>query len=147
MRGVLFDLPHAIGGAQEHLETAGIIERCETITGDFFESIPVRADGYLLKSVIHDWNDEQSLRILKNCGETMLGGDKLLLVEQIMPLQMESSLLHQDLARRDLSMLIGPGGRERTANEFQNLLRSGGFRLERIVPAALNFSIIEAVLV
>ena len=144
-RGVLLDRSHAMDDARGHLEAARVIDRCEMIAGDFFASVPAGGDAYLLKSVIHDWGDEQCAVILRNCRTAMGGRGKLLIVEQIMPEKMESSSRHQDAVRKDLSMLIGPGGRERTKSEFSKLLECTGFRLEKLVPAALHFSVIEAV--
>jgi SAM-dependent methyltransferase len=145
LRGVLFDRPHAIEGARSFFEATGVSDRCETVTGSFFEAVPRGADAYLLKSVIHDWNDERSIVLLQNCRKAIAEDGKLLLVEQIMPDRMVPSLAHQDVARRDLTMLIGTGGRERTAGEFRNLLEAGGFGLRRIIPATLNFFLLEAV--
>jgi orsellinic acid C2-O-methyltransferase len=145
LRGKLFDLAHATRAAGAYLVAAGVAERCEIVTGDFFESVPSGGDAYVLKHVIHDWDDEHSARVLRNCRLAMGDGAKLLLVEQLMPPRMEASAAHQDMARRDLSMLLGPGGRERTESEFRALLHAAGLRLQRIIPAALNFSIIEAV--
>lgn len=144
-RGVLFDRPFAMDGARAHLDGMGVGARCEVLTGDFFDSVPSGAEAYLLKSVIHDWDDDRSTLILRNCREAMALGGKLLLVEQIRPDRIEPSPVHQDVTRRDLSMLLGPGGRERTAREFRDLLEAGGFRLDKIVPAAVNFCVIEAV--
>jgi SAM-dependent methyltransferase len=145
LSGVLFDRPHAMAGARRLFEAHGISSRCETVAGNFFEFVPTGADCYLLKSVIHDWNDERSLVILQTCRKAVAMDGKLLLVEQIMPDRMEPSLSHQDVARRDLTMLIGPGGRERTEQEFGNLLDAGGFKLKRSIPATLNFFLLEAV--
>lgn len=145
MRGVLFDLAHAIETARQHLEQAGVAERCELATGSFFESVPGGSDAYLLKSVIHDWNDERSIAILKTCREAMAPGAKLLLVERIMPERIEASPPHQSVAQSDLNMLVGPGGRERTEAEFRALLSSAGFRLVRILPTGPNSGIIEGV--
>jgi SAM-dependent methyltransferase len=147
MRGVLLELPHATEAAREYLGRAGLIERCEIVTGDCFESVPSGGDVYLLKNVIHNWDDDRSVLLLRNCRDAMTGGGKLLLVEHILPDRMEPSGAHQDIARKDLTMLIGPGGRERTAREFCSLLEAGGFRSGKIVPSTLNFCVIEAVAV
>jgi hypothetical protein len=145
MCGVLFDLPHAIETARQHLEQAGVAERCELVAGSFFESVPGGADAYLLKSVIHDWNDERSTAILKTCREAMAQEAKLLLVERIVPERMEVSPLHQSLVQADLNMLVGPGGRERNESEFRSLLSSAGFRLTRIIPTGANSGVLEGV--
>ncbi len=145
LRGVLFDRPHAIARAQAHLESAGVADRCEIAVGSFFDAVPAGADAYLLKSVIHDWDDAQSAAILSNCRRAMRRDGLLVLVEVVMPQRVEASAAHRDLARRDLSMLIGPGGKERTALEFENLLASAGFRMRSVVPAALRHCVISAV--
>jgi len=144
-RGVLFDRPDAVEGARQHLVKAGVADRCELIAGDFFESVPGGADAYLLKSVIHDWNDERGATILRCCRDAMPRDAKLLVVEYVMPERMEPSVLNRDAARSDLNMLVMLGGRERTASEYRSLLGSIGLRVTRTVPAALNFSVIEAV--
>jgi orsellinic acid C2-O-methyltransferase len=145
MRGVLFDLSHAIEKARPHLEQAGVAERCELVVGSFFESVPHGADAYLLKSIIHDWDDERSLAILGTCRQAMGQEAKLVLVERIMPERMEVSPAHQMLAESDLNMLVGPGGRERTEAEYRALLSTAGFHLARILPVAANYGVIEGV--
>jgi ubiquinone/menaquinone biosynthesis C-methylase UbiE len=142
--GVLYDLPHAIEGARAHLTNAGLQKHCEFITGNFFDSVPTGGDAYLLKTVIHDWNDERSAVILRNCRRAIQQHGKLLLVERIMPERLEASSLHRSIARADLTMLVGPGGRERTKAEFLALLHASGFRLTRVVATALEYSILEA---
>lgn len=143
--GVLYDLPHAVEGARAHLASAGLAQRCECVAGSFFDSVPGGADAYLLKSVIHDWNDERSAVILRNCRRAMPQYGKLLLVEQIMPARFEASSFHHAIARADLTMLVGPGGRERKEAEFGALLHSAGFRLARVVATALEYSILEGI--
>jgi orsellinic acid C2-O-methyltransferase len=145
LRGLLFDLPHAIETASPHLKQAGVADRCELVAGSFFEAVPPGADAYLLKSIIHDWNDERSIAILKTCRAAMAREAKLLLVERIMPERMEEALLHQSLAQSDLNMLVGPGGQERTEGEFRDLLSASGFRLTRILPVGPNSGVIEGV--
>lgn len=144
-RGVLFDRPAALKGAKQHLSGAGVEDRCEIIAGDFFDSVPAGADGYLLKSVIHDWGDERAAAILRCCRNAMTGEAKLLLVEYVMPERMQASALNRDAARSDLNMMVMLGGRERTAAEYRSLLGSAGFHVSTIVAAGLNFSVIEAI--
>ena len=83
LKGVLLDLPHAVEAAPGHLRNAGVLDRCDIVGGSFFEHVPAGGDGYVLKSVIHDWNDERSAEILRNCRQAMSDGAKLLLVERI----------------------------------------------------------------
>ena len=143
--GVLFDRPHAIENARPRMQDASVADRCEFVVGDFFESIPDGADAYVLKSVIHDWNDERSQAILRNCLTAMHAHAKLLLVERIVPLHLEASATHKAIARADLNMLVGLGGRERTEEEYRNLLGMSGFQVRAVLPAGPTFSIVEAV--
>ena len=122
VRGVLFDLPQAIEGARTHLSNAGLADRCELIAGDFFESLPNGADAYLLKAVLHDWDDQKSRAILLNCRRAIPLNGKLLLIEQIVPDRFEACSLHHAIAWADLTMLVEFGGRERTLREFRDLL-------------------------
>jgi hypothetical protein len=142
--GVLLELPHALAGARRHLDRAGLSSRCEFRAGDFFASVPGGADAYLLKSVLHDWEDERSRQILGTCRRAMGEGARLLVVEQIVPDKLEVSATHQALAQSDLTMLVAHGARERTAADFRSLLESAGFAVARVVPAGPTFSVLEA---
>jgi precorrin-6B methylase 2 len=141
MRAILFDLPAAVENARRQVEQAGIASRCEVVGGDFFELVPPGADCYVLASVIHDWDDEHSLRILKQCRKAMDHGAKLLLVECVIRDSSEpvfSRLL-------DLQMLVVTGGRERTETQFTELLAAAGFRVTNIIQTAAPECVIEAV--
>jgi hypothetical protein len=142
MRGVLFDLDHVIGGAHGHLRRLGVTEQCQTVAGDFFTSVPAGGDAYLMKHIIHDWDDEQALVILGNI-RTALDGrphGRVLLLEMVVPDGPEPDL--SKLA--DLEMMVMPGGRERTAGEFSALLARAGFELTEIVPTESPISVVEA---
>jgi SAM-dependent methyltransferase len=145
VRGVLFDLPHVIEGARSRIEEMRLRDRCELIAGDFFASVPGGADAHLLKGVLHSWDDGRSAAILRNCGRELSPNGKLLIVERIMPARIEASIEHQAVIRADLNMLVGPGGRERTESEFRGLLDASGFETRRVLPTAMEFSIIEAI--
>ena len=139
MNGVLFDLPHVVERAAANLERAGLSGRCEVVGGDFFGPVPVEADAYFLRHIIHDWDDEKAGLILRNIRTSMPQGARLLVVEHVLPPGNEPSfgkLL-------DLNMLLLPGGAERTAEEFRRLYEGSGFRLTRIVPAQGDLSVIE----
>jgi ubiquinone/menaquinone biosynthesis C-methylase UbiE len=143
MGAILFDMPSVIEGSRKQLEAFGIAGRCEVVAGDFFEFIPKGGDCYILSSVIHDWDDEQSLRILRQCRGAMDQGSRLLLVECMIPDSPEpvfSKLL-------DLQMLVMTGGRERTEPQFKDLLASAKFRLTNIIPTAVPECIVEALAV
>jgi hypothetical protein len=143
-RGVLFDLPHAVEGARTHLASAGVADRCACIAGDFFDSVPSGGDAYLLKAVIHDWNDERCTAILRNCRGAMSDGGKLLIIERVMPARVKASSAHRAITRADLNMLVALTGRERTEAEFCALLDSSGFRLANVIATGVEYSIIEA---
>src|ERR1051326_1165693 len=114
-------MPHAIEGAAQQFERSGLAERCEVIAGDFFQRIPEGADAYILKNIIHDWDDERSSAILDNCRRAIVADGKLLVIERVMPARMEDSSAYRAIAYADLAMLIGPGGRERTKLELEIL--------------------------
>jgi hypothetical protein len=140
MRGVLFDLPHVIAEAGPLLDAAGVRDRCETATGDFFKSVPAGGDAYVMKWIIHDWDDEKSIAILKNIHRAMNENGKLLLVEMVV-----AEANQPDLSKfMDLNMLVMTGGRERAEAEFNALLAAAGFRLTRVIHTVLPLCVIEA---
>lgn len=140
MRGILLELPHAIEGAAALMRSHGVGERCAVIEGNFFCAVPEGGDAYILKSILHDWEDEQTVQILCKCRRAMRAKAKLLLVERLLLPGDEP-----DLGKFiDLEMLaMTEGGRERTETEFQNLLARSGFELTRVVKA-MPKSVIEA---
>jgi hypothetical protein len=143
MRGILFDLPQVVEGADGLLEAAGVADRCESIGGSFFDTVPKGGDAYILSVVIHDWDDEQATTILKNCRTAMGTTGRLLLLERVI----SSSTGSLEDALADLEMLVGPGGRERTRDEFRSLFAGAGFELSQIVPLAFSYNIVEGVTV
>jgi hypothetical protein len=145
LRGVILELPHAIEGASAYIQKAGLTSRCELIAGSFFETVPAGADAYLLKSIIHDWNDERSTLVLRNCRCAIPSTGRLLLIERVMPARLEPSSAHRAIAFADLAMLVGPGGQERTVDEYRALLESSGFRLAKVIATALEYCILDAV--
>jgi hypothetical protein len=144
MRGAVFDREHCRDGAEQLFGKVGLADRFEFIAGSFFESISPGADAYLLKSVIHDWDDERSVAILRNCRAAMHDGARLLLVEVIVPEGIGASPLDAMIASTDLNMLVNTGGCERTEAEYRQLLDAAGLRSERIVATPAAFSIIDA---
>jgi O-methyltransferase domain/Domain of unknown function (DUF4062) len=117
------------------LAECGVDGRAEFVAGSFFESVPAGADAYILKSVIHDWDDDRSLVIFKNCREAMKNGARLLIIEPTVPERVGSSSHDGVIIGSDLNMLVMAGGRERTEAEFRALLEASGLRIERIVTA------------
>jgi hypothetical protein len=146
LRGILFDSSSGSAEASEQLRTRGVLERCEVIAGDFFHSVPKGGDAYILKNIIHDWDDERSATILKNCRNAISAGGKLLLVERVMPARIDASAGHQRWTMLDMHMLVMLGGRERTEEEFRSLLATVNFELRRtlLLQGATGYSVIEA---
>ena len=144
LRGALVDRPHTVAGARALLGQAGVADRCELVPGDFFESVPAGADVYLLKNIIHDWDDERASRILRNCRDAMPSGSRLLLIEHVLPDRLDASAHHCAVVHADLTMMLGPGGKERHEREFRELLQSSGFALAGVEPVALGYSLVLA---
>ena len=140
-RGVIFDAPRVVEGAGPNLEAAGVADRVERVGGDFFESVPTGGDLYTLKWIVHDWDDERSVAILKNCRRAMGPGAKLLLLEAVIP-PGNAPMLAKFL---DLNMMVITGGKERTEREFADLLAAAGFRLTRVIPTKSPVAVVEAV--
>jgi SAM-dependent methyltransferase len=141
MRGILFDSPPVIDGARSVIESSDVAGRCKLASGNFFESLPAGGDAHILKWIIHDWDDEQSVAILKNSHRALAEGGKLILVEAVVPAGNEPHFSKFI----DLNMLVMTGGRERTEAEFRDLYERAGFRLTRVVPTESPFSVIEGV--
>ena len=139
MHGILFDSPQVIEGAKSKIAESGVADRCEVLGGDFFQSVPQSADAIIMKWIIHDWNDEQSIAIMKNCHRALPDNGKLILVEAVVPPGDEMHFAKFI----DLNMLVMTGGRERTEEEFRQLYEAAGFRLTRVVGTESPFSVIE----
>lgn len=140
-RGVLFDLPAVVADAADVLQAAGVAERVERVSGDFFRSVPPGADCYLMKNVIHDWDDDRSVQILRNIHSAMPPNGKVLIVELVLP----AGNLPSPAKLVDMQMLVTTGGKERTEAEFGGLLAAAGLDLARVIPTGSPMSIIEGV--
>jgi hypothetical protein len=141
VKGVLYDLPHVVADAPSLLEAHGVSDRVEILSGSFFESVPAGHDAYLLSHIIHDWDDGENATILKNVREAMKRDGKLLIVEMVLP---EGDEPHMG-KMLDMMMMLVPGGEERTAAEYAELLEPNGFRVTRVVPTNSAVSVVEAV--
>jgi hypothetical protein len=139
VRGVIFDLDHVVAGAKGRISDAGLSGRCGTADGDFFAAVPA-ADAYIMKHIIHDWSDEKALAILKNCHRAGRGNAKVLLVEAVLTPGNEPHFAKW----LDLEMLLIPGGRERTEEEFARLFERAGFKLARVVQTKSPVCVLEA---
>jgi hypothetical protein len=139
MRGTLFDQPDVVAGAKAVLAERGVIDRCHIVGGSFFETVPDGADAYLMRVVIHDWEDDDAIAILRMCRRAMPEGAKLLLIERLVapPNEMPATKFS------DLNMLVSPGGRERTCEEFSDLFSKSDLQFTRVFPAGLH-DVIEA---
>jgi hypothetical protein len=147
LQGVLFDTAAGSAEASGRLRDAGVRDRCRVVHGDFFESVPEAGDAYIMKSVIHDWDDQRCVTILQNCRHAMDDGDKVLIVEPVLPPTVKPSFARLGVVMSDLNMLLNTGGRERTEDEFASVLRSAGLHLNAVfrLPKPSAMSVIEAV--
>lgn len=145
LSGILFDRPEMVKRARQFLDGTPGGDRCQCTEGDFFTTdLPGGGDLYVLSRILHDWNDEAAGRILASCFQAMEAGTTLIVIEAILP---ERAREHPAAIRMDLHMLLLLTGRERTEAEFERLLATAGFRLERVIPTAspLGVSVIEAI--
>lgn len=140
IQGILFDLPAVVDGARPVISAHNLSDRCRMVGGDFFTAVPDNVDAYVLRHIIHDWQDDDAIKILRNCRNAMNPKGRILVVESVIPPGNEPSfgkLL-------DLMMLL-VGGRERTQDDFSRLFSQAGLRLNRVVPTAHEVSVIEGV--
>ena len=138
-QGVLYDLPEVIAGAPALLRDSRVAERVRLAEGSFFDGVPAGGDAYVLKHIIHDWDDDASVRILRNVRSAAAAGAALLLVETVIPEDDSGSIAKWT----DMEMLIINNGRERTAGEYRRLFDEAGFQMIGVVDTASRFSIIE----
>jgi ubiquinone/menaquinone biosynthesis C-methylase UbiE len=141
-KGIVFDEEYVVEETKGSLQQKGYDNRCETAAGSFFEFIPKNADAYLMKMVLHDWNDQQCLHILNNCNKAMKPGSKLLVLDAVIP---EGNEPHPGKFM-DINMLAMTGGRERTEKEFAHLFAQAGLEISRVIPThSPMFSIVEVI--
>ncbi|HEV3120344.1 MAG TPA: methyltransferase [Isosphaeraceae bacterium] len=141
MRGILFDQPGVVEGATKRIEDERLLPRCQIRAGDFFEGVPEGGQAYVLRHIIHDWEDLKANTILENCRKAMAPNGRVLLIEAVIP---PGDAPHFGKLL-DLEMLVMATGRERTEPEYRDLLSAAGFRLSRVVPTATYNSVIEGV--
>ncbi len=140
--GVSVDLAHAQTGALLHFAAEKLGERAGFIIGDFFSEVPA-ADVLLMKAILHDWNDERCALILRNCRRALATGARLLVIDRVLPERLTDDPRHRSLARSDLTMLIGVGGRERTEAQFRRLFDGSGFIIDSLQPLVLGLSLLD----
>lgn len=139
IHGAVADLEHVVAGAPEMIRNAGVESRCTTHTCDFFAAVPP-ADAYIMKHIIHDWDDEKATTILRNCARAGKGKTRVILMESVVAPGNEPHFAKW----LDLEMLLLPGGKERTEVEFAKLFQGAGFKLTRVVPTKGALFVVEA---
>ena len=142
LKGILFDRQYVVNKVYPTLKNKGLLERCSLQAGNFFESVPSGYDAYLLRHIIHDWNDSQALKILQNCRRAMRDDSKILVLEILMETENEPKVGRF----RDLNMLVSMAeGKERTEKEYSSLYRQAGLNLTQIITIPSTMSIIEGI--
>ncbi|MFD7015275.1 methyltransferase [Streptomyces sp. NPDC059928] len=147
LTGVLYDTAQGLAQAPKTLQQHGLTPRCSLIAGDFFRSVPAGSDLYLIKSVLHDWTDEQAVTILSHCRQVLPPGGRVLIVEPVLPEVVATHDADDAVTYlSDLNMLVNVGGRERTRKDFEDVCHRAGLSLTSVTPltGAAPFSLIEA---
>jgi ubiquinone/menaquinone biosynthesis C-methylase UbiE len=146
LQGIIVDLPHVTARTRANVVKADMVSRCEVIEGNILtQDLPRGGDIYILSRIIHDWNDEDAVRILSNCNRAMEKGKKILLVERFLPSTIEKSSALEFACLSDLNTMVMNGGLERTLEELSVLLSAAGFRLEKVVPIENHMIVIEGI--
>ena len=141
-KGIVFDLPYVTDETNKLINNSRFNGRCSVEPGNFFEAVPMGADAYIMKMILHDWNDEKSKQILINCSMAMVPGSKLLIIDAVIP---EDNEPHTGKFM-DINMMAMTGGRERTEKEFAELLSKAGLRLHKVINTlSPSYSIVEAI--
>jgi hypothetical protein len=145
LRGTVFDTADGAAQAPDTIRAAALSERCDVAHGDFFHAVRSGADLYVLKSIVHDWSDEEASRILRNCRSAIASHGRLLLIEPVLP-ELVPQNARAGIYLSDLNMLVNIGGRERTRAEFDELCDRSGFAVTRVqpLPEHVGFYTIEA---
>lgn len=141
----VFDLPAGLAETKAYLKGQGVDDRCELVSGSFFDSVPSGHDEYVLKQIIHDWSDQKAVEILATCRKAMGRGSRLILVERVVPIRAEESADARSVFMTDIQMLVMFGSRERTEAEYGALMEKAGLRLTRVIPTNTVFQLIEGV--
>ena len=145
LRGTVFDLEAGMAEADAYLTEQGVRDRCEIVIGSFFESVPAGHDAYVLKNIIHDWNDEKATAILATCREAMGPQARLILVEHVLQDRAQDSADSRRIFMADVQMMVMLDGQERTERQYATLMSAAGLRLTQVLPTASIFQLIEGV--
>ncbi len=146
MKGVLVDLPQGLVGARERLDAVGLGDRVSIKEGSFFDEVPSGADLYLLKSIVHDWDDERAVEILRTCRTAMHPRARLALVERQLPQLIDNPDVALPSVMSDLQMMLVLGGAERTTSEYRQLMAGAALEMNRVIPIGADFCVFEAVI-
>jgi len=144
LRGVLFDLPHGLEGADAVLDAAGVASRCTRVAGSFFDTMPEHGELYLLKSVLHNWDDARCVQILQRCRAAMAPHGRVCVIERVMAERVDTTAHDRAVARSDLNMLVALSGRERTARQFASLFDAAGLAMQPAMGSAGEFKLLLA---
>jgi hypothetical protein len=144
VRGVIVDLPRVAEQTKRRIAATGLSERCDVIGGDVFQELPTGADGYILSTVIHDWDDQYSIALLRSCRHAMTPSSRLVLIERVLLEGLDNSPASRPVVMSDLNMMVMTGGHERTVTEYEALLQAAGFALTKVTPTDSIMSVIEA---
>jgi len=140
LRGIHCDLPHVAERARADIEGAGLADRCQVVPTNFFEAVPAGADAYSVRHVIHDWYDEDSIRILSNIRKVLPAGGRVMVIEAVVPSKMDPS----PAVLFDMVMMMIPGGMERTIEQFTALFGASGLRLHSVTTTESIACVVEA---
>jgi hypothetical protein len=143
LAGTLVELPAVIASARERIADAGLTERCNVIASDVLASVPEGGDCYLLARVVHDWDDERAVAILRNCARVLPERGVVLVFERVLPARAEPSTAARAATLTDVTLLVSTGGRERTETEYQALFAAAGLKASRIISTTSGLSVIE----
>jgi O-methyltransferase domain len=145
LRATVFDLDAGLAETDAYLKEQGVRDRCEIVSGSFFDAVPSGHDAYVLKNIVHDWNDEKAIAILATCRKSMGDEARLILVEHALPSRAADSAESRRTFIDDIQMMVMLGGKERTEAEYSKLMSAAGLRLTRVLPTDSVYHLIEGV--
>ncbi len=143
LTGIVLEQPHAAVRARDKIAAAGLTDRCQVLAGSFFDEVPHGADAYILQNVLVDWDDKRAVAILRNCRAAMPRHGQLLILEELYPVRADVSDKSRSVAASDVNMLVCTGGRQRSEEEFRELLATSGFRLTKVVSTTAGVSVVK----
>jgi hypothetical protein len=144
LRAIICDLEVGLADTEQYITDQGVSDRCTAIESNFFERVPEGGDVYLLKDIIHDWDDDHALQILQTCRRASHPGARILLIDRVLPERVTDNPQHLNATMTDLQMMVQLGSRERTLMEYRLLLERAGFRFRSSIPGPL-YGIVEGI--